>query len=54
MNKFLSILILFLVFTGCGMNKRKSQKTDTEREVVILAVNDIHANIDNSTIRIYG
>lgn len=47
MNKFLSVLILFLVLTGCGMNKRKSQKTDTEREVVILAVNDIHANIDN-------
>ncbi|HOG20884.1 MAG TPA: bifunctional UDP-sugar hydrolase/5'-nucleotidase [Salinivirgaceae bacterium] len=47
MNKFLSILLVFFVLTGCGTNKRTTQKEVVEREVIILAVNDIHAAIDN-------
>ncbi|HPW66757.1 MAG TPA: bifunctional UDP-sugar hydrolase/5'-nucleotidase [Salinivirgaceae bacterium] len=47
MNKFLPVLLLFLTITCYGASKSVAQKAIIEREVIILAVNDIHATIDN-------
>lgn len=50
MNKFLSILltICFIVFYGCEpkANSQLDKDAKAEAEVAILAVNDIHADID--------
>lgn len=46
-NKVLSVLLVLLVLTSCGTTKRMPEKAVTEREVVLLAVNDMHSAIDN-------
>lgn len=45
--KILLVSLVFLVFTGCKTSKNVTQKIVTDREAVILAVNDMHAAIDN-------
>lgn len=46
-NRILLALFALFALTSCGTSKNVTQKTVTDREIVILAVNDIHANIDN-------
>ena len=46
-NKILSILLVLLVLTGCGTSKHVTQKAVVDREIIVLAVNDMHAAIDN-------
>lgn len=46
-NKILSALLVLLVLTSCGTSKRVTEKPIADREVILLAVNDMHATIDN-------
>ncbi len=46
-SRILSVLLVVLAITGCGTSKNVTQKVAVEKEVVILAVNDMHAAIDN-------
>lgn len=44
--KALLLCSLITLFAACGTSKKTTQKTLGDREVVILAINDMHASVD--------
>ena len=45
--KILSLLLVLFVLSSCGTSKKLAEQKHSNRAVTILAVNDMHATIDN-------